>query len=522
MEFNNIFNLKKLRLSSCIFRFAKVIYMQKYILALDQGTTSSRAIVYNQEAQPIASSQKEFEQFFPKPGWVEHDPLEIWQSQLLVAQEAIIKACIDVNQIEGIGITNQRETTVAWNRITGKPVYNAIVWQDRRTSDLCSELILAGHEQNFNNKTGLLLDAYFSGTKINWILNNIDGAKDLAQKGELVFGTVDSWLIWNLTHGKSHITDVSNASRTLLFNIHTLEWDQELLNILEIPSSILPKITESSGELATTVDSIFGVSIPITGIAGDQQAALFGQMCTESGMAKCTYGTGCFLMMNIGSKPIPSKNKLLTTIGWQINGETTYALEGSVFMGGATIQWLRDGLKFFKDSSESEAMATSIESTQGVVVVPALTGLGAPHWDPDARGTIVGITRGTTSAHITRAALESICYQVNDVLSTMIKDKGAPINQLRVDGGATSNNFMVQFQSDISNIKVDRPTNLETTALGAAYLAGLGANLWKIEELQSKWKIDRTFIPSLSVEGRNKHNNNWLKAVQRSKNWISE
>lgn len=496
--------------------------MSKYILALDQGTTSSRAIIYNQNAEPIASSQKEFEQIFPKPGWVEHNPIEIWESQLSVAKEAIDKAGIQSNEIAGIGITNQRETTVVWNRKTGKPIYNAIVWQDRRTSDYCEGLKKENFEQTFSSKTGLLIDAYFSGTKVNWILNNVDGAKNLAQKGELAFGTIDSWLIWNLTDGKTHITDVSNASRTLLFNIESLDWDNELLDILDVPSSMLPQVTESSGRLAATDETIFGASIPISGIAGDQQAALFGQMCTELGMAKCTYGTGCFLMMNIGDKPIPSKNKLLTTVGWKINGKTTYALEGSVFMGGATIQWLRDGLKFFKDSAESETLATSIDSTDGVVVVPALTGLGAPHWDPDARGTIIGITRGTTSAHITRAALESICHQVNDVLSTMIKDRGTPLNQLRVDGGATANNFMVQFQSNISSIDVDRPTNLETTALGAAYLAGLGIGLWQMEELQSKWKIDKTFRPNMSREEAEKHTSNWLKAVERSKNWASD
>ncbi len=494
--------------------------MFQYILALDQGTTSSRAIIYNSDAEPIASAQKEFEQIFPKPGWVEHNPIEIWKSQLSVAKEAIKKAGIQPNQIAGIGITNQRETTVVWNKTTGNPIYNAIVWQDRRTSNYCSELKEKNLEDTFSTKTGLLIDAYFSGTKVNWILNNVDGAKEMASKGELAFGTIDSWLIWNFTNGKSHITDVSNASRTLLFNIHTLAWDKELLNILEVPSSMLPTVTESSGKLATTDVKFLGAAMPISGIAGDQQAALFGQMCTELGMAKCTYGTGCFLMMNIGDKPIPSKNKLLTTVGWKINGKTTYALEGSVFMGGATIQWLRDGLKFFKNSAESEALATSIDSTDGVVVVPALTGLGAPHWDPGARGTIVGITRGTTSAHITRAALESICYQVNDVLQTMIKDRGTPLNQLRVDGGATANNFMVQFQSDISSIKVDRPTNLETTALGAAYLAGLGVGLWQIEELQTKWKIDKTFKPNMSKEEAEKYNANWLKAVERSKNWV--
>lgn len=494
--------------------------MSKYILALDQGTTSSRAIIYNSYSQPIASAQKEFKQIYPKPGWVEHDPIELWETQLIVAKEAIEKAGIQPSQIAGIGITNQRETTVIWNRNTGKPIYNAIVWQDRRTSKYCDELKENNHEKTFSQKTGLLIDAYFSGTKINWILNNVKGASDLAKKELLAFGTIDSWLIWNLTNGRSHITDVSNASRTLLFNIQSLEWDTELLDILEIPSSILPQVTESSGNLAITDEGVMGASIPIAGIVGDQQSALFGQMCLTPGMAKCTYGTGCFLMMNIGNKPILSKNRLLTTIGWKINGKTTYALEGSVFMGGATIQWLRDGLKFFKDSAESEALATSIDSTNGVVVVPALTGLGAPHWDPDARGIIVGITRGTTSAHITRAALESICYQVNDVLSTMIKDRGTPLNQLRVDGGATSNNFMVQFQSDISNIEVDRPTNLETTALGAAYLAGLGVGIWQIEDLQSKWKIDKSFKPSMSKEDADKHNALWLKAVDRAKNWI--
>ncbi len=495
--------------------------MSKYILALDQGTTSSRAIIYNTEAQPIATEQKEFEQIFPKPGWVEHNPIEIWESQLEVAQKVIKKAGIAPQDIAGIGITNQRETTVVWNRESGQPIYNAIVWQDRRTSDYCEDLKSKNLEPTFSSKTGLVLDSYFSGTKINWILNNVAGAKELAANNKLAFGTIDTWLIWKLTNGESHITDVSNASRTLAFNINTLAWDNELLNILEILSSMLPTVCESSGKLATTNEKIFGTEIPISGIAGDQQAALFGQMCTDVGMAKCTYGTGCFLMMNIGDKPVPSKNKLLTTVGWQINGKTTYALEGSVFMGGATIQWLRDGLKFFKDAAESEALATSIESTDGVVVVPALTGLGAPHWDPDARGTIVGITRGTTSAHITRAALESICYQVNDVLSTMSKDKGSNIQELRVDGGATANNFLLQFQSNISSIDVLRPINHETTALGAAYLAGLGVGLWQINELKTKWKIDTKFSPNMSKEDANIHNELWLKAVDRSKKWAS-
>ncbi len=495
--------------------------MSKYILALDQGTTSSRAIIYGTNAQPIATVQKEFKQIFPQPGWVEHDPIEIWRSQLEVAKKVIKKARIRPQDIAGIGITNQRETTVVWNRKTGKPIYNAIVWQDRRTSKYCADLKSKNLEATFSSKTGLVLDSYFSGTKINWILNNVDGAKELAVKGKLAFGTIDTWLIWKLTNGNSHITDVSNASRTLAFNINTLTWDEELLDILDIPSSMLPTVCESSGKLAVTDESMLGAKIQISGIAGDQQAALFGQMCTDTGMAKCTYGTGCFLMMNIGDKPVPSKNKLLTTVGWKINGKTTYALEGSVFMGGATIQWLRDGLKFFKDVVESETLATSIDSTDGVVVVPALTGLGAPHWDPDARGTIVGITRGTTSAHITRAALESICYQVNDVLSTMSKDKGSDIQELRVDGGATANNFMVQFQSNISSVDVLRPINHETTALGAAYLAGLGIGLWKIDKLKTKWKIDTKFIPSMSKQDANNHNKLWLKAVDRSKNWVS-
>ncbi len=495
--------------------------MFNYILALDQGTTSSRAIIYNKEAQPIATVQKEFEQIFPKPGWVEHDPMEIWYSQLEVARAVIIKAKIRPENISGIGITNQRETTVVWNRKTGKPIYNAIVWQDRRTSKYCDQLKAKKLEKTFISKTGLVLDAYFSGTKINWILANVEGARELAENGALAFGTIDSWLIWNLTGGKSHITDASNASRTLCFNLHTMEWDQELLDILEIPASMLPEVKDSSGIVAFATDLLYGRRMPIAGVAGDQQAALFGQMCTKPGMAKCTYGTGCFLMMNIGNKPVLSKNKLLTTVGWRIKGETTYALEGSVFMGGATIQWLRDGLQFFKNAAESEVLATSVTSTDGVILVPALTGLGAPHWDANARGTIVGITRGTTSAHITRAALESICYQVNDVLTTMAKDRGTPLTQLRVDGGATANNFMIQFQSSISSIEVQRPTNLETTALGAAYLAGLGVGLWKMNKLHDNWKIDASFKPKMNKKEVDAINNLWLKAVERSKNWAS-
>lgn len=495
--------------------------MSKYILSLDQGTTSSRAIIYNQDAMPIAIAQKEFQQFFPKPGWVEHDPEEIWESQLEVAKEAIQKAGILPNQLAGLGITNQRETTVVWNRTSGKPVHNAIVWQDRRTSDYCSTLIEKGLEPTFTKKTGLVLDAYFSGTKINWILNNVDEAKKLAKTGELAFGTIDSWLIWKLTKGKSHVTDVTNASRTLLFNIHSLTWDKELAEILNVPISILPEVMESSGSLAVTDKDVLGAEIPIAGIAGDQQAALFGQMCIEPGMAKCTYGTGCFLVMNIGNTPTPSQNKLLTTIGWKINGQTTYALEGSVFVGGAIIQWLRDGLSFFDSSDESEALATSVTNTDGAVFVPALAGLGAPYWDSTARGTILGITRGTTKAHITRAALESICFQVEDVLSTMSKDKGSPLTELRIDGGATANDFMVQFQSDISQLEVVRPVDLETTALGAAYLAGLGVGLWTIEELKSKWQKDRSFTPQMKPKEVETRLNLWLKAIERSKNWVT-
>ncbi|MCB0495967.1 MAG: glycerol kinase GlpK [Cyclobacteriaceae bacterium] len=496
--------------------------MPKYILALDQGTTSSRAIIYNQDATPIAMAQKEFEQIFPKPGWVEHDPEEIWESQLEVARKVIQSAKINGEEIAGIGITNQRETTVVWNRTTGKPIYNAIVWQDRRTSGFCKELIESGREKTFTDKTGLLIDAYFSGTKINWILKNVKGAGELAKKGELAFGTIDTWLIWKLTNGKSHITDVTNASRTLLFNIHTLEWDEELLKLLNVNKSMLPEVQESSGILADSDSGILGTSIPIAGIAGDQQAALFGQMCIEPGMAKCTYGTGCFLMMNIGNKPTPSKNRLLTTIGWKINGETTYALEGSVFIGGAIVQWLRDGLEFFKDSKESEGLAKTVESSDGVVFVPALAGLGAPHWDSSARGAILGITRGTTKAHITRAALESICFQVEDVLSTMAKDKGKALTQLRIDGGATANDFMVQFQSDISQIEVVRPTNLETTALGAAYLAGLGSGVWTLNELKTKWQQDRSFSPVLQASEAEERTKQWLKGVERSKNWVED
>lgn len=487
-----------------------------YIIALDQGTTSSRAIVYNEQAEPIGTAQKEFQQIFPKPGWVEHNANEIWESQYSVLNEVIQNCNISQKDIAAIGITNQRETTVIWNRSTGEPIHNAIVWQDRRTSEYCKSLVDAGHSELIKKKTGLIIDAYFSGSKVKWLLDNVEGAREMCDNGELLFGTIDSWLIWKLTGG-THITDVSNASRTMLFNIHKLEWDDELLTLLDVPKSILPTVTSSSGTLATT--SILDQNIPITGIAGDQQAALFGQMCLEKGMAKNTYGTGCFLMANTGTKAAVSNNKLLTTIGWEINGEITYALEGSVFVGGAVIQWLRDQLGFFDNASESEILAGDVEDTEGVYFVPALTGLGAPHWDQDARGMIIGITRGTSKAHITRAAIEAICFQVDDVLQAMGEDMGKIIRELRIDGGAVANNLLVQFQADISGTKVIRPTNLETTALGAAYLAGIGTGLWTIEELKEKWKIDREFTGEMNNEEVSIKKQKWNEAVLRSKNW---
>lgn len=487
-----------------------------YIIALDQGTTSSRAIVYNEQAEPIGKAQKEFQQIFPNPGWVEHNANEIWESQYSVLNEVIQNCNISQKDIAAIGITNQRETTVIWNRSTGEPIHNAIVWQDRRTSEYCKSLVDAGHSELIKKKTGLIIDAYFSGSKVKWLLDNVEGARKMCDNGELLFGTIDSWLIWKLTGG-THITDVSNASRTMLFNIHKLEWDDELLTLLDVPKSILPTVTSSSGALATT--SILDQNIPITGIAGDQQAALFGQMCLEKGMAKNTYGTGCFLMANTGTKAAVSNNKLLTTIGWEINGEVTYALEGSVFVGGAVIQWLRDQLGFFDNASESEILAGDVEDTEGVYFVPALTGLGAPHWDQDARGMIIGITRGTSKAHITRAAIEAICFQVDDVLQAMGEDMGKIIRELRIDGGAVANNLLVQFQADISGTKVIRPTNLETTALGAAYLAGIGTGLWTIEELKEKWKIDREFTGEMNNEEVSIKKQKWNEAVLRSKNW---
>ena len=494
--------------------------MSKFILSFDQGTTSSRAILFDHQGQIHATSQKEFQQIFPKPGWVEHDPLEIWSTQMGVATEAISMKGLSVNDVAAIGITNQRETTVVWNKTTGQPIYNAIVWQDRRTAEFCDNLKKQGHAKMVQAKTGLVIDSYFSGTKINWILDNVAGARDLANKGELIFGTIDTWLVWKLTNGKVHVTDVTNASRTMLFNIHTLQWDTELLKLLNVPVSMLPEVKSSSEVYGHTTQLFAHHEIPIAGIAGDQQSALFGQMCTEPGMVKNTYGTGCFMLMHTGEKAVSSKNNLLTTIALQINGHTYYALEGSVFIGGAVVQWLRDGLHLIRNSSEVEALAKQVEETDGVYVVPAFAGLGAPYWNQHARGTIVGITRGTTSAHIARAALESIAFQSYDLLKAMEADAGIPIAELRVDGGATHNNLLMQFQSDIVNTKVTRPTMVETTALGAAYLAGLAVGFWKdIEELRSKWQIDQTFLPTAKEEKRNDWIQGWERAIKATNNW---
>lgn len=493
----------------------------QYILALDQGTTSSRAILFNQKAEIVAVAQKEFKQFFPKSGWVEHDAREIWTSQASVATEAITKANITASQIAAIGITNQRETTILWDRNTGEPIHKAIVWQDRRTASYCNELKKQGLSEKINDKTGLIIDAYFSGTKIKWLLDNVEGAREKAERGEICFGTVDSWLIWKLTSGKHHFTDITNASRTMLFNIHEKQWDEELLEIFDIPASILPEVKSSSEQYCTTSGDIFSHKIPIAGIAGDQQAALFGQLCTQPGMAKTTYGTGCFLVMNTGNKPVKSKNQLLTTVAWQIGNDVQYALEGSVFIGGAAIQWLRDGLELFRHASESEKLATSIESNEGVYFVPALTGLGAPHWDQDARGAFFGLTRGTGKAHMARAALEAIAFQVNDVLKAMEKDAENKTTEMRVDGGASENNFLMQFQSDLVRCTINRPKITETTALGAAFLAGLAVGYWPdVEALKKLWEIDQSYDPQENEAEVNNNLHFWHKAVSRSKNWL--
>ncbi|MFP4555227.1 MAG: glycerol kinase GlpK [Bacteroidales bacterium] len=494
--------------------------MEKYILALDQGTTSSRALLFDKKGNIRSVAQKEFNQIFPKPGWVEHDPGEIWSSQVAVAAEAMSKLSINGTFLAGIGITNQRETTIVWDKQTGEPVYNAIVWQDRRTSEFCDKLKDEGLSDKIREKTGLVIDAYFSGTKIKWILDNVKGAKEKANKGQLAFGTVDSWLVWKLTQGRTHITDVTNASRTMLYNINTLEWDDELLELFGIPKSMMPTVASSSEVYDYTNTTFFASKVPIAGIAGDQQAALFGQMCVDEGMVKNTYGTGCFILKNTGEKPFISKNKLVTTIAWQINGKTTYALEGSIFIAGAVVQWLRDGLGLIKSSGEIEALASQVEDNGDVFFVPSFTGMGAPYWDQYARGIMVGISRGTNRGHIARAALEGIAYQTMDVVKAMEMDTGMNITELRVDGGASANNLLMQFQADILEVPSVRPKTLETTALGAAYLAGLATGFWKdIEELKQHWKLDRRFEPRLDTKKTEILKNKWADAVERAKSW---
>jgi len=490
----------------------------KYILALDQGTTSSRAIVFNRKGAVVAVAQKEFTQHFPKPGWVEHDPQDIWKTQMSVAKSALRKAKISAKEVAAIGITNQRETTVVWDRRTGKPVGNAIVWQDRRTAGKCDELRKKRADRTVQKKTGLILDAYFSATKVQWILDNVKGARRKAEAGGLAFGTVDSWLIWNLTGGSVHVTDPTNASRTMLYNIHTQKWDKQLLGIFDVPDSVLPQVATSSGVVAET--SLLGGTIPIAGIAGDQQAALFGQCCLKPGMVKNTYGTGCFMLMNTGKTPVTSKNKLLTTVAWKVGDEMEYALEGSIFIAGAVIQWLRDGLGLIKSAPEVEKLAATVDSTDGVYLVPAFAGLGAPHWDAYARGTLVGMTRGTTKAHIARAALEGIAYQVADVVRSMESDSGLKLKQLRVDGGASLNKLLMQFQSDLLKVPVVRPVVEETTALGAAYLAGLAVGYWKNKaDIQTNWQEAARFKPAMRAKLREALTDGWTRALQRSVKW---
>ena len=491
--------------------------MEKYILALDQGTSSSRAIVFDEHGQTKAVSQKEFTQIFPKPGWVEHNPMEIWSSQASVIAEAITSIAINGLNIAAIGITNQRETTIVWDAETGEPVYNAIVWQDRRTSEFCDGLKRDGRTDLIRSKTGLIIDAYFSATKILWILENVPGARQRAEEGKLRFGTVDTWLIWMLTRGEVHVTDVSNASRTMLFNIHSLEWDKELLQLFGIPESMMPQVKSSSEVYGYTKTTLFAHEVPIAGIAGDQQAALFGQMCTEPGSVKNTYGTGCFMLMNSGERPIMSSNNLLTTIAWKIGDKVNYALEGSIFVAGSVVQWLRDGLGIIKSSSEIEALACSVEDNGGVYFVPALTGLGAPHWDQYAKGCIYGLSRGTTAAHIARAALEGIAFQTMDIVNAMQKDAGVTLKELKVDGGASRNNLLMQFQADILGTSVIRPTVTETTALGAAYLAGLAVGYWEsIDHIKSQWGVDTQFNPIASPEKVEALKTGWADAIKRT------
>lgn len=495
----------------------------KYILALDQGTTSSRAILFDHAGSIITVAQKEFKQWYPQPGWVEHDPEEIWSSQFSVMAEVLAKKGITTDQVAAIGITNQRETTIVWDKETGKPVASAIVWQDRRTAEYCDHLKATGHAAFIQQKTGLIIDAYFSATKLKWILDMVPGAREKANRGQLAFGTVDSWLIWKLTGGKLHITDVTNASRTMLLNIHTCEWDAELLKLFDIPASVLPEVKPSSKIYGVTEAVVKHANIPIAGIAGDQQAALFGQMCTQPGMVKNTYGTGCFMLMNTGSKAVVSTNNLLTTVAWKIHNKVEYALEGSIFIAGAVVQWLRDGLHIIRSSGDVEALASSVPDTNGVYMVPAFAGLGAPHWNQHARGALYGLTRGTTDAHIARAALESIAYQTNDVLKAMESDAGIPIAELRVDGGATINNGLMQFQSNMLQVPVLRPKIYETTALGAAYLAGLAVGYWdSVEELQKQWLVDARFTPDMPQEQVQQLLKGWRRAVKASIAWADD
>lgn len=494
--------------------------MAKYILALDQGTTSSRCIIYDKQGNMVSVAQKEFTQIYPKDGWVEHDAMEIWSTQMGVAQEALLKIGCTYKDIEAIGITNQRETTVVWDKDTGVPVYNAIVWQCRRTAEYCDTLIDAGHSDMIRQKTGLLIDAYFSGTKLKWILDNVEGAREKAEAGKLLFGTIETWLIWKMSDGKVHVTDYSNASRTMMFNINTLEWDDEILELLNVPKSMLPEPKPSSCLYGETSDVLFGGPIKIAGAAGDQQAALFGQTCFEPGEGKNTYGTGCFLLMNTGETPVFSKNGLVTTIAWGLDGKVNYALEGSVFVCGAAIQWLRDEIDILEKSSDSEAMATSVEDSCGLYVVPAFVGLGAPYWDPYARGAVMGITRGANKNHLVRATLESLAYQTNDLIQAMTDDLGSCLVSLKVDGGACANNFLMQFQADVLNCDVKRPVCIETTSLGAAYLAGLATGYWTSkEDVLQNWQVDRVFRPDMEDDKRQQMLSGWSKAVDRVRGW---
>ena len=493
-----------------------MIHVEKYIMALDQGTTSSRAILFNKKAEIVSIAQMEFEQHFPKPGWVEHDANEIWTSMQACMTDVLRKADISASQIAGIGITNQRETTVVWDRHTGKPIHRAIVWQSRQTEAICNELKEQNYEGLFREKTGLLIDPYFSGTKVKWILDHVEGAREKAENGDLLFGTIDTWLIYKLTGGAAHVTDYSNASRTLMYNIYELDWDEELLNILGVPKSMLPEVRPSSEIYGYTVEHFFqGEKVPIAGACGDQQAALFGQACFDKGMAKNTYGTGCFMLMNTGEEAVKSEHGLLTTLAWGVDGEVQYALEGSIFVAGSAIQWLRDGLRMFKSAPDSEMYATRVDSTDGVYVVPAFVGLGTPYWDSKARGAVFGLTRGTTKEHFIRATVESIAYQTKDVVLAMIEDAGLELKKLRVDGGAVKNDFLMQFQSDLLNVDVERPIVNETTALGAAYLAGLAVGYWKNKnEIHEQWAIERVFKPEMEEDERKKKYEGWKKAVR--------